>query len=78
MPLSAASSRIGWCLRTSGSWPRLAIVLALILAIANVPAVLSQVRPGASLTVVQGSVAVTQSNGTKFDPLVQQLGPADP
>ena len=43
-------------------------MLALLPTALSAPTVLSQVRPGASLTVVRGSVAVTQSDGTKVYP----------
>ena len=61
-----------WWPRAFGGWLRLAIVLALLPTALSAPTVLSQVRPGASLTVVRGSVAVTQSDGTKVYP----AGPA--
>src|SRR4051812_11667495 len=68
LPLSAATARDRLHLLAFGRWLRLTIVLALLPAIFNAPTVLSQVRPGASLTVVQGSVSVTQSDGTKIYP----------
>jgi hypothetical protein len=47
---------------------RAALTTALLALVVQSPTALSQVSPGASLTVVQGSVAVTQSDGTKIFP----------
>ena len=47
---------------------RAALITALLALVLQSSTVLSQVSPGASLTVVQGSVAVTQSDGTKIFP----------
>ena len=71
MPLPAASAaflRDRWCRLARVRWLRLVILVTLLPTIFHAPSVLSQVRPGASLTVVQGSVAVTQSDGTKVYP----------
>src|SRR6188508_474763 len=71
MPLPASSVACprarGWPW-AFGVWLRLAIVLALLPTALSAPTVLSQVRPGASLTVVRGSVSVTRPDGTAIYP----------
>jgi hypothetical protein len=54
--------------RRAPVWPRLLIGLALLLTVLPSPAAWSQVSPGASLTVVRGSVAVKRPDGTAIYP----------
>jgi hypothetical protein len=49
-------------------WPRLVLALALLAAVFPSASVLSQVGPGASLTVLRGSVAVSRGDGTAIYP----------
>lgn len=53
---------------TSSLWLRLLLVVALLGVILPSPEVFSQVGPGASLTVVRGSVSVTRPDGTAIYP----------
>ena len=71
MPLSAPRALLSHNqsrLRALDRWPRLALVLGLLATMLQTPSALSQVQPGASLTVVRGSVAVTRSDGTAIYP----------
>jgi hypothetical protein len=73
MPLSAPAARLShdrWRLPAPDRWLPLAIVLGLLASVlhAPTPTALSQVRPGASLTVVRGMVAVTRPDGTAIFP----------
>jgi hypothetical protein len=54
--------------RRAPVWPRLLIGLALLLTVLPSPPAWSQVSPGASLTVVRGSVAVKRPDGTAIYP----------
>src|SRR5688572_13099494 len=49
-------------------WLRLVLGLLLLLTVLPSPEAWSQVRPGASLTVVRGSVAVKRPDGTAIYP----------
>jgi hypothetical protein len=49
-------------------WPRLAAALALLVALVPPPGALSQVGPGATLTVARGLVAVSRPDGTAVYP----------
>ena len=51
-------------LRVLGRWLRLVVVLGLLATVLQSTTALSQIGPGASLTVVRGSVSVTRSDGT--------------
>lgn len=63
-PASAYLSPAG----NSGGWVRLLLVLALLSVAVPSANVFSQVGPGASLTVVRGSVSVTRPDGTAIYP----------
>lgn len=52
----------------TSTWLRLLLVLGLLTLVAPSPEVFSQVGPGASLTVVRGSVSVTRPDGTAIYP----------
>lgn len=65
---SEAPSRTRPWLRVLGRWLRLVIVLGLLATVLQSTTVLSQIGPGASLTVVRGSVSVTRSDGTAIYP----------
>jgi hypothetical protein len=54
--------------RVSAGWLRLLLVAALLILVLPSPEVFSQVGPGASLTVVRGSVSVTRPDGTAIYP----------
>src|SRR6478735_5728582 len=54
--------------RRTAAWTRFLIGLALLLALLPSPSAWSQVGPGASLTVVRGSVAVKRPDGTAIYP----------
>lgn len=70
----AVVSRLGrwmpasWRWPTQAGWVRLALVAFLLAAVLPSPTVLSQIGPGASLTVVRGSVSVTRPDGTAIYP----------
>lgn len=49
-------------------WPRLVLALALLAFVLPSASALSQVGPGASLTVLRGSVAVSRGDGTAIYP----------
>ena len=71
MPLSASRALLSHNqsrLRAPDRWLRLALVLGLLATVLQAPSALSQIQPGASLTVVRGSVAVTRSDGTAIYP----------
>ena len=57
-----------WRLRTLDFWVRAVIVVALLAIVVQSSPALSQIGPGASLTVVQGSVSVTRFDGTAIYP----------
>jgi hypothetical protein len=67
-PHSALPSRDRWPLCTLGNALRLTLILGLLATVLRSPTALSQVGPGASLTVVRGSVAVTRSDGIAIYP----------
>jgi len=58
----------GWRQWRVVAWPRLVLGLLLLLTMLPSPSALSQVSPGASLTVVRGSVAVKRPDGTAIYP----------
>lgn len=66
---SLSGPGLGGCLRLFASaWLRFALGLLLLLAVLPSPEAWSQIRPGASLTVVRGSVAVKRPDSTAIYP----------
>ncbi|MGE3269008.1 MAG: hypothetical protein AB7P40_09690 [Chloroflexota bacterium] len=67
--VSPDRSRWPWAShRVTDGWLRLLFVVALMVLVLPSPIALSQVGPGASLTVVRGSVSVTRPDGTAVYP----------